>query len=313
MNTVNSNQTVETDRLTNLLLSIQEEVKQTNNKLDNMDQTIQEIKRDNTTLKTDLKILKRKYDTLAEENKELTEKVNLNERRINYILNKERSKNVVLYKVPDTIKENKNLLATVLDIVRKVNTEIPPDSITDVRRLGKQEGSRPILLSFTNTSWKSLFLQGRKILWDLNYSMANDISKEERERRRKNYEILTKYKDFLAMNGKEATIKGMNITVDSRTLNIEEVKKLLETIEISKENETTYTSDSDESTSSATSTASGSKRGRKPGSKNKSKTVKKQKTAKLLTIDKAFKTPLTPSSTKTATRQQLKSQNGIET
>lgn len=50
---------LEPQSLTKLLLSIQEQVKQTNTKLDLMDTNILEIKRDNNTLKTELKLFKK--------------------------------------------------------------------------------------------------------------------------------------------------------------------------------------------------------------------------------------------------------------
>lgn len=244
-----------------------------------MDTSLQEIKRNNLTLKTDLKICKRKYVTLAEENKVLSERLNLCEKKLDHLLYREKSKNVVIYKVPDTENMNKNLLTTVLDIVRKVIKDIPADSVVDVRRLGKQEGSRPILTSFNSTKWKSLLFQNRKMIIEMNYNIANDLPKEEMERRRKNYAILLKYKEFLSQSGKSAVIKGAKIIVDDNVLDVEEVKKLMDSEEKSVENQSDYNSESEESTTSMTSTASGTKRGRKLGSKNK--VSKKPKTSNI--------------------------------
>ncbi|XP_043470221.1 uncharacterized protein LOC122503659 [Leptopilina heterotoma] len=75
METDTPDNSLQPDSLTKLLLSIQEQGKQTNNKLDVMDSNLQEIKRDNHVLKTDLKICKRKYDCLTEENRVLTERL----------------------------------------------------------------------------------------------------------------------------------------------------------------------------------------------------------------------------------------------
>lgn len=226
-----------------MLLSIQEQLKQTNNKLDNMDLNLQEIKQDNKTLKSDLRICNRKYDRLLKENESLTDRLNQCEKKIDFITYKERSKNLILYKVPDTTKENNNLFNTVKAIIRKINSDIPEDCITDVKRLGKQEGSRPILITFSNTNSKTLIFQNRKAILDMNLSIANDLTREERERRRKNYETLLQYREILSKNGENAIIRGSKIILKDEIMEVEEVKKLLSTLENStQEKETSSTS-----------------------------------------------------------------------
>ncbi|XP_043464575.1 MATH and LRR domain-containing protein PFE0570w-like isoform X3 [Leptopilina heterotoma] len=288
-----------------LRLSIQEQVKQTNNKLDLMDSSLQDIKRDNNTLKAELSTCKRKCNSLLEENKFLTERVKECERKVDFISYKERSKNVILYKVPDTENENKNLLNTVKEIIHRVNTNLPTDTITDVKRLGKQEGSRPILISFNNSNCKSFLFQNRKALSNMNIAIANDLSKEEREKRKNNYLILLKYKEILQQKGKTAIIKGPKIIVDEEMLNVEDVEKQLKKMEHSEvERESEYYSDSEESTTSKASTASGTKRGRSHGSKNKIK--KKIKTSSDKMTANPLKAFLIPQNRNAASNEEAK-------
>lgn len=48
----------------------------------------------------------------------------------------------------------------------------------------------------------------------MNIAIANDLPKEERERRKKNHEILLKYREIVEQNGKTAVIKEPKIIVD---------------------------------------------------------------------------------------------------
>lgn len=119
--------------LTALLESIQQGVKQINEKLDRMDQDNKEIKKTVDFLKNDMKNYRNKAIKLNKDNKRLNERLNLLEKNMNYLTNKDRAKNVVIYKVPDNEKENKDLLTTAKKIIQSVNTNIPTESVIEAK------------------------------------------------------------------------------------------------------------------------------------------------------------------------------------
>lgn len=194
-----------------MLDSIQEGVKRSNEKLDRVEQDNKELKQTMEKVQDDINEYKRKCVKLSEENKKLIERVNTCERNMDYLMNKDRAKNVIIYKVPDTDNENKDLIMTTKNIIGKVNTEIPNESIVEVKRLGKQKGSRPIMVTFSNPIWKTKIFADKNALGSTNYGFSYDLTREEREKRRDNYKILTNYKNILLEKGKTATIKGSKL------------------------------------------------------------------------------------------------------
>lgn len=101
---------------------------------------------------------------------------------------------------------------------------------------------------------------------DMKIGLGNDLTKEEREERKSDYEILKKYKDDLHHQGKECIIKGMKLTVDDTTMDVDEIKDILKNQDPEEENPESDTESDDSSFSRASSTSR--KRGRPPGSKN---------------------------------------------
>lgn len=187
-----------------------------------------------------------------------------------------------MFKVKDSASENLNLLETVKSIFEKAEVNTQGKEITQVRRLGKVEGNRPILISFTNQKCKSEIFQKAKNFGKLNLGFANDMTKELREKKKIHYDKLREIKITLEQLGKIAVIKGSKILMEDKFYNIEEISEIvrLSQSETGK-NEENYNGDSDESTSSRTSNAS-RKKGRPLGSKNlllnkKQKSLKSEK------------------------------------
>lgn len=104
--------------------------------------------------------------------------------KIDYLLNREKAKNIVLFKVSDTSSENENLLEIVISIFKKAEVDIEKKDISDVRRLGKKEGNRPILISFENEKDKFEIFKKARNFGNMGLGFSNDMKKELREKKR---------------------------------------------------------------------------------------------------------------------------------
>ena len=98
----------------------------------------QEVKKYNNGV---LKILI-KQEKLERENRSLREDVEMLKNEVEFLHNKEREKNVVLFKVQDNKLANKDLTKTVKDALERAEVNLPNEAIKEVSRLGKSEGSR---------------------------------------------------------------------------------------------------------------------------------------------------------------------------
>lgn len=74
------------------------------------------------------------------------------EKEIDYLMNKDRIKNLVFY----GIEEDSNSDATIkmLNIFSAANISIKKEEIDSCRRLGNNEGTRPLLVTFKQVSSK---------------------------------------------------------------------------------------------------------------------------------------------------------------
>lgn len=156
---------------------------------------------------------------------------------------------------------------TVLSIFEKTEVNIQEKDIIDVRRLGKKEGNRPILVSLADQKCKKEIYQKAKNFGKLSLSFANDMTREMREKKIQ-YNKLREAKSLLERQGKTAEIRGSKIFLDNLYYEIDELHEVLPPSQaVEPENDDDYNGDTDDSTISRVSTAS-RKRGRPQGSRS---------------------------------------------
>lgn len=112
------------DDLKKLLLLIQSDTSSLNKKVDNIESDIKVLRAENEKLSNEVMECKSKYSDLKVENNFLLEKINTCESKLDYLLNKERENNLILFKVKDSPKENINLQETVKSIFTKAHVDI---------------------------------------------------------------------------------------------------------------------------------------------------------------------------------------------
>ncbi|XP_043471746.1 uncharacterized protein LOC122504629 [Leptopilina heterotoma] len=217
----------ENNEIMTLLREVQSDVQSSNKKLDTVVKDMDDLKVSNEKLSSEFKVHKVKYEQIQKTNEILQQKVDSCEQKLNFILNKERARNLLLFKVPDNQEVNKDLYNSVMNIFIKASVNIPDSCIVNTTRLGRIEGSRPILISFTSQKWKSIIFSKARNFGEMKIGLGNDLTREERQKRKSDYELLMKYKGVLLQQGKECTIKGMRLIINDTEMNVDEIKDIL--------------------------------------------------------------------------------------
>ena len=152
-----------------------------------------------------------RQDNLEQENKILREDVEALKGEIDFLVNKERERNVILFKVKDSEPNNKDLMSTVNDIFGKAGIVLPKDDIKEASRLGNKEGTRPILIKLASTENKTNIFGKSDEIKELGFRVAQDRSKRQRDERNKLISIQNTLKQFNIY----CTIKNRKIIVNN--------------------------------------------------------------------------------------------------
>lgn len=149
-----------------------------------------------------------------------------NEKILTALGNNIRSRNVVLFKLEDSIDINKNIFSATMNIFKRVGLEIPEVAIDDIFRLGKSPGNCPVLIKFISARWvKKVFSKVREIR-ALNFIITNDRPMEEREKRRKLLPLVQQIRE----SGLDASLKGSEIWFNGAVLTKENLDRLVSSL-----------------------------------------------------------------------------------
>ncbi|XP_051158194.1 uncharacterized protein LOC127279709 [Leptopilina boulardi] len=201
------------DDLKSLLIDIKKEL---SGKLDTVESEIKALVKKNAARTEEISLMVKKVNKLETRNDFLENKILNCESKIDSLLNRERAKNIILFKVKDTIAENENLLKTLRDIFHHAEVTLEMRDIVATRRLGKVAGARPILVTLTNQGSKSMIFQKAVNFGKNNIRLSNDLPKEIREKRRKEHRELLDYKQLLEKQGIVVSIKGRYLVMDNK-------------------------------------------------------------------------------------------------
>lgn len=249
------------DDLKALLISLQEDVKDTKTGVNQMTEDIKTLKQSDEKLLNEVQDFKKKQKILEQKNEEMEVKVKTLEDKLESILIRERRNNIFLYNIEDTPTINLSLLQSVLKILKDCKIIISEDQIDKISRIGKLEGKRPVLITFKSSLAKSIIYENAQNLQESNIYFSNDYTPGQQQTRRE----LTRYKHILKENGKTAIIKGTKISLDGTLYDLNNIRKLVRNQNLTPEEDQQEDNDSDgeNSSTSIVSTASTKrKRGR---------------------------------------------------
>lgn len=162
------------DDLKNLILGLKDDIKINTDKVSSVETVTNK-------LASDFHVINEKCTKLEEQNSVHEQKLTALEKELDYMRNGERENNILIFKMKDTSKENKNLLHTVLTVFLQAEVNITENQIENVKRIGRNEGSRPVLVTLTAARYKQIIFAKAMNISKLGYAISNDLPKEQRE------------------------------------------------------------------------------------------------------------------------------------
>ena len=147
---------------------------------------------------------------------------------MNFMINKERALNVVLFKLEDNEEINANLKEKIEGLFKAVNVVIPEQGIKEVKRLGAKEGSRPVLITLENIKLKEEIFNKSKEIAEKGLSVNNDYSVLQREDRNKLFNL----KKRLLGHDVYAKVRGQKLVIDGQEYDLHDATKLLRNLNL---------------------------------------------------------------------------------
>lgn len=262
-----------------LLISLQQDVKDTKTGVKQMAEDIQSLKQADEKLLKEIQVFKKKQKILEGKNEDLEEKVKTLEDKLENILIKDRRNNIFLYNIEDSRAINHNLLQSVLKILNDCKIVISEEQIDKISRIGKVAGKRPVIITFKSSLPKSTIYENAQNLKESNIYFSNDFTPSQQQTRRE----LIKLKLGLRENGINAAIKGTKIAFDGNLYDLPSFRQLLRDKNLMSEERQEDDHDSDgesSSTSIISSVSAKRKRGRLTKEKNEDKVARNNKKIK---------------------------------
>ncbi|XP_051171924.1 uncharacterized protein LOC127288489 [Leptopilina boulardi] len=253
--------------LMKLLLEIKVDVSASKESISSVVSEISSLKSDNKRLFSNLEDCKDDYKKLRIENQQLQKRLVQAEQSIQYLQKKDREKNLIMFGVEES--ENEDLLVKVLSVFSSTEINIEKEDIHSIKRLGFNRGTRPLMIQFNALQPKILIFINVVKLRNLNLSVTNDLSKEQRMERKETRVKLFDCKQKLYKLGINAQVKNTKLICENQVYSIQSALEYIQLLNKEGNNQREDVSDSDstESVNSIASTAS-KKRGRPPGSKS---------------------------------------------
>lgn len=175
--------------------------------------TIESVKSDISTLKSELCNLDQKCTDLEKKVTVLCK----NAQR------EDCAKNILIFKANDTDEFNKNLITSVREILRQAEVDIPDTCIISTHRIGKNPGSRPILIKLIAPRWKKAIYDKIDNFKTMGLSIANDIPQEDRLINKR----LMRARYLLKQEQKNPVLRGTSLFVNNQRLTDHEIDELL--------------------------------------------------------------------------------------
>lgn len=161
----------------------------------------------------------KKINELEKNQNEIKIQTNEHENRISYLEKELRKRNVIVHGIKE-VEENKleleNMIKDFMKQNMKINFEL--DEVDFMRRLGPKSNDRtkirPIQIQLTTMRKRNEILANKKNLKNSTIYITEDLSKIEREERKKLIPIMEKFRN----DGKHAIIKNNILFVDRKPL-----------------------------------------------------------------------------------------------
>ncbi|KAH9633676.1 hypothetical protein HF086_009776 [Spodoptera exigua] len=195
------------DELKKMLQNIQEELTQQKQDIKNMEENIKDAINKN---------IDDKFSRFETKTNELEQKIEKQQKSIDFLEKQMRKKNVIFFGVPEKENNYEDLLKSILDIINTtMRIACPKWEIETVTRLGKYKNkTRPVVVTTTTTSRKLEILKQKKRLENTGIYIKEDYTpavlikrqelQEELQRRRTSGEkVMLRYDKIVQIKSRD--------------------------------------------------------------------------------------------------------------
>lgn len=171
-------------------------------------------------IQSDIKSIKLAQEKSEKNNTELESKLLFISKKISIAEKTNRASNLILYGVADTSETNNNLFQNIINLIKKLQVDINELIVTDIYRIGKKMGNRPIVIKLLAPRWKQVFFQKIANFKKNKLNIDNDLTKEEREVKKQ----LLKTRYLLKQKKIFAKLKGNQLWLNNSPLSQEQIE-----------------------------------------------------------------------------------------
>lgn len=153
--------------LEELIKSLKADISETKN-------AVTELNNSNKVFINEWKTHKSEVLELKEQVKTLSTTSTTSEKKLENLLQKEKSRSIIIYRIQNSIEFNAKLLENIVKTFTDVNIKMEREWVETVRKLGKTQGKRPMLVIFTSIKYKKHVFQNLKNLISKKIIISND-------------------------------------------------------------------------------------------------------------------------------------------
>ncbi|XP_046595345.1 uncharacterized protein LOC124294415 [Neodiprion lecontei] len=138
------------DSLAELLKKVSETVNETKSEVNKIGKTTEDLSTSVKEVRNELKEWTGRCRAPEQKYEDHKERIDNIEMKIDFLLKQEREKNLMMFKVPDTLEVNGDLNKSVMEIFRTAGIGIAERDVEAIFRVGKEIGNRPVKISMVN-------------------------------------------------------------------------------------------------------------------------------------------------------------------
>ncbi|XP_046432374.1 uncharacterized protein LOC124185543 [Neodiprion fabricii] len=173
------------DSLAELLKKVSETVNETKSEMNKIGKTTEDLSTSVNEVRNELKEWTGRCIALEQKYEDHKERIDNIEMKLDFLLKQERKKNLMMFKVPDTLEVNGDLNKSVMEIFRTAGIGIAERDVEPIFRVGKHVENRPVKISMVNKRAKYSVLKQNMKLKSTGVILEKDSSEIDREKKRK--------------------------------------------------------------------------------------------------------------------------------
>lgn len=135
-----------------------------------------EVVSSNSKILEEVKGYRSEYSQVISKSEELQTRVHALEKELNYYVNKEKAKNIMLFNIPDSKELAEDTIVEISKLFSENSIGIKKEEIEAANPLKAKNRKRPVLVTLSKASLKKLIFGNLKKFRDQKIGVANDLS-----------------------------------------------------------------------------------------------------------------------------------------